>query len=52
MIAAGTDFAALAARLTRRAGALAVARLRMRGLGSDESRRRRAGLLWPLFTKG
>lgn len=52
MIAAGTDFAALAARLARRAAALADARLRTRSLGGDESRWRRAGLLWPLFTKG
>lgn len=52
MIAAATDFAALAARLAFRAGALADARLRARGLAGDESRWRRAGLLWPLFAKG
>lgn len=48
---AGNGFEALAARLTARAAALAEARARSRALEAraDESRWRRAGLLWPLF---
>jgi hypothetical protein len=43
-------FADLAARLARRARALAEARAAGRQAG--ERRWRRAGLLWPLFPKG
>lgn len=53
MIAAATDFAALAARLADRARTLAEARLAARAPAPGDARRwRRAGLLWPLFTKG
>ena len=53
MIAARTDFAALAVRLAERARTLAEARLQARALAPDDPRRwRHPGLLWPLFTKG
>ena len=48
------DFAGLAARLARKALALAEARAENIALArrGDPARWRRAGLLWPLFTKG
>lgn len=49
MIAASADFAALAARLTAKARALAEARTARR---DDPRRWRKARLLWPLFAKG
>ena len=56
MISAETrpDFAALAARLAAKAKALAHARLEEAALArrGDPARWRKAGLLWPLFTKG
>ena len=54
LIEAGTNFAAFAARLTQRARTLATAHLQARVLAAqgDETRWRRADLLWPLFTKG
>ncbi|WP_157081247.1 hypothetical protein [Novosphingobium naphthalenivorans] len=54
LIEAATDFGALAARLTQRARTLAAAHLQARVLAAqgNETRWRRAGLLWPLFTKG
>lgn len=54
MIEAQTNFETLAAGLVRRARALAAAHLQTRAMASqaDERRWRRAGLLWPLFTKG
>jgi hypothetical protein len=53
MISAGIAFDALAARLTARASRLAVARATTRLLAArqDESRWRRAALVWPLFGK-
>ncbi|MEJ2409981.1 MAG: hypothetical protein P8Y48_11745 [Novosphingobium sp.] len=54
LIEAETDFGSLAARLVRRARALATAHIEARTLsGRDDPRRwRRAGLIWPLFAKG
>jgi hypothetical protein len=56
MIAATTrpDFAALTARLTDKARVLAEARAEAVTLARQGSaaRWRKAGLLWPLFTKG
>ena len=48
------DFAALAARLAAKARALAEAQAEHTVLArrSDPARWRKAGLLWPLFTKG
>lgn len=51
MITAATGFAALAMRLTAKAAALATARAAARRTAQD-SRWRRAGLVWPLFAKG
>lgn len=53
MIAALTAFDALAARLAARAGKLAAAHAASRLLAArrDESRWRRASLVWPLFGK-
>ncbi|MCT2399204.1 hypothetical protein [Novosphingobium mangrovi (ex Huang et al. 2023)] len=54
LIEASADFGALAARLIQHARTLANAHLQTRALAArnDETRWRRAGLLWPLFTKG
>ncbi|WP_395329955.1 hypothetical protein WBP06_16600 [Novosphingobium sp. BL-8H] len=56
MIAADADkaFDALARRLATRAAALATAYAETQALiaRADESRWRRAGLVWPLFAKG
>ena len=56
MISAETspDFASLAVRLAAKARALAEAHAERNALArrSDPARWRKAGLLWPLFTKG
>jgi hypothetical protein len=54
MIRAEIAFGAIAARLAERAGKLAIASATSRVLAArkDESRWRRAGLVWPLFAKG
>lgn len=56
MIRAGTqpDFAALARSLAAKAGKLAAARSESLALAhrGDPRRWRKAGLLWPLTTKG
>lgn len=51
---ATASFAALARRLADRAGKIAAAHAEMRALKTrgDESRWRRADLVWPLFAKG
>ncbi|GAO54944.1 hypothetical protein [Novosphingobium sp. MD-1] len=49
MIAAQADFAALLARLTRKADAIAQARAAQRAQGASPRRWRSARLLWPLF---
>lgn len=51
---AAVSFGELAARLTKRARILAEAHAAARRLETrqDESRWRRAGLVWPLFAKG
>jgi hypothetical protein len=50
----GDGFERLAARLTRKAAAMAVATRSSRRLErkNDPTRWRRAELLWPFFTKG
>lgn len=54
MSTAGSNFAAVAARLLERARLLGEARVRTIELArSDPARRwRETGLIWPLFTKG
>jgi hypothetical protein len=54
MISAEIPFEGLARRLAARAGRLAAAHAAARLLAArnDESRWRRAGLVWPLFAKG
>lgn len=49
VIAAQADFAALLARLTRKADAIAQARAAQRAGGVSPRRWRSARLLWPLF---
>lgn len=53
-IEARVDFGNLAERLTRRAEALAEAHAESRKLAAqgNETRWRRAALVWPLFAKG
>lgn len=49
MIAASADITQLTLQLTQAAEALAKARAQTTAMRRDESRWRRAGLLWPLF---
>lgn len=49
VIAAQADFAALLARLTRKADAIAQARAAQRAQRASPRRWRSARLLWPLF---